>query len=171
MLRQKKHQVVQEMEQIFSSRSCAIVLRHGRLNANEIREVRRLMRAVGGFRVTKKSLLNVAWRGTVFHPMITHIDSGPTAVGYSNDPVTLAKVVMECTKKFPEKLIPLIGYLDGQQVNPADIRAFSELPSLDVARSRLVGLVVAPAQRLLSLLQEPAAQIARMAHSYATKEQ
>ena len=43
-------------------------------------------------------------------------------------------------------------------------------PSLDEIRATLLGLLNAPATRIASVVQAPAAQLARVFNAYATKE-
>ena len=52
--------------------------------------------------------------------------------------------------------------MDGRALTPADIATLATLPSLDELRGRLVGLLQAPAQKLVTLLVEPGAQLARL---------
>ena len=45
------------------------------------------------------------------------------------------------------------------------IKFLGSLPSLDEIRGKLVGLILAPAQRIASVLQAPAGKIARVLES------
>lgn len=49
------------------------------------------------------------------------------------------------------------------------VEALAKLPSLDELRSKLVGLLVAPATRVATVLQAPASQLARVTAAYAEK--
>jgi large subunit ribosomal protein L10 len=49
------------------------------------------------------------------------------------------------------------------------VKALATLPSLDVLRARLLGMIQTPATRLASLTQAPAAQIARVLGAYAAQ--
>ena len=55
-------------------------------------------------------------------------------------------------------------------LNQDGIRALASLPSLDELRSKLIGLVQAPATKLAQLATAPAAKLARVFGAYATKE-
>jgi large subunit ribosomal protein L10 len=50
------------------------------------------------------------------------------------------------------------------------IKALASLPSLDELRAKIVGLIVAPATKLATITQAPAAQLARVLSAYAEKE-
>ena len=50
------------------------------------------------------------------------------------------------------------------------VKALASMPSLDELRGKLVGLIVAPATKLATVTQAPAAQLARVFNAYAEKE-
>ena len=52
----------------------------------------------------------------------------------------------------------------------AGVQALATLPSLDELRAKIVGLIVAPATKLATITQAPAAQIARVLAAYADKD-
>ena len=54
------------------------------------------------------------------------------------------------------------GYLDGKALDPSEISKLATLPNLKEIRGTLVGLLVAPATKLVRLLNEPGAQLARL---------
>ena len=51
----------------------------------------------------------------------------------------------------------------------AEIVALADLPSLDVLRGRLVGLIQTPATRLVQIINTPASQLARVIKAKAEK--
>jgi large subunit ribosomal protein L10 len=52
----------------------------------------------------------------------------------------------------------------------AGVQALATLPSLDELRAKIVGLIVAPATKIATITQAPAAQLARVLSAYAEKE-
>ena len=56
---------------------------------------------------------------------------------------------------------------NADEIDLDKIKFLASLPSLDEVRGKLVGLIIAPAQKLASILQEPGGQLARLisAHS------
>jgi len=55
-------------------------------------------------------------------------------------------------------------------LNEAGITQLATLPSLDELRARLLALLNTPATRIATVLQEPAAQLARVCGAYGSKE-
>ena len=50
------------------------------------------------------------------------------------------------------------------------VKALATLPSLDELRAQILGLLVAPATKIATIAQAPAAQLARVLSAYAEKE-
>jgi len=86
--------------------------------------------------------------------------SGPTAIGSSKDPVMAAKVLVDFAKK-NEKLVIIGGGLEDKPLSKTDVEALAKLPSLNDLRGKLVGLIQAPATKLLRVIIEPATQVLR----------
>ena len=54
------------------------------------------------------------------------------------------------------------GYLNNQRLETAELMVLADLPSIEVLRGRLLGLLQAPAAQLARLLNTPATQLARV---------
>ncbi|MDG1465687.1 MAG: 50S ribosomal protein L10, partial [Alphaproteobacteria bacterium] len=92
-----------------------------------------------------------------------HMDTmfkGPTAIGSSNDPVMAAKILVDFAKE-NEKLVIIGGGLEDKALSKTDVEALAKLPSLNDLRGKLVGLLQAPASKILRLSMEPASQVLR----------
>ena len=85
---------------------------------------------------------------------------GPTAIGSSNDPVMAAKILVDYAKE-NEKLVIIGGGLEDKALSKIDVEALAKLPSLNDLRGKLVGLLQAPASKILRLSVEPASQVLR----------
>ena len=66
-----------------------------------------------------------------------------------------AKAVKNFAAEF-DKLKLKFGYLNNQRLDEAAIIALADLPSLDVLRAKLLGLLNAPATKLATLINTPA---------------
>jgi len=86
-----------------------------------------------------------------------------TGVAYTGqDPVALAKVLVDFAKDNPN-LVFKAGIVSGNQLlDTAGVKALSTMPSLPELRSKLLGLMKAPASQLVRLLNAPASQLARV---------
>ena len=91
----------------------------------------------------------------------SHFD-GPTAIAISfGDPVGLAKILSDFAKDH-EVFELKGGVVDGEVIDAAQIAALAKLPSMDALRGTIIGLLQAPATKLVRLITEPGAQLARL---------
>ena len=126
------------------------------------------MRAAGAsLKVAKNRLARLALEGSEIESIGEYL-SGPTVLGYSEDPVAAAKVLVKFAKK-NEKLEVLGGAMGSTALDLAGVKALAELPSLDELRGKLVGLLQAPAGKLASVTQAPAGQLARVFGAYGSQ--
>ncbi|TVQ83681.1 MAG: 50S ribosomal protein L10 [Micavibrio sp.] len=168
MNRAQKVKAVEELHQMFESSELVVITHYSGLNVAEISELRAKMRESGAsFKVTKNTLAKRAVEGTRFSGLADQF-SGPTGMATSQDPVAAARVAYEYAKE-NDKLVILGGALGEQILDSASVEALAKLPSLDELRSKLVGLLVAPATRVATVLQAPASQLARVTRAYADK--
>jgi large subunit ribosomal protein L10 len=59
--------------------------------------------------------------------------------------------------------------MDGKLIKQSDIKTLATLPSLNVLRGKIVGLLQAPATRIAGVLAAPGGQIARVMKAKADK--
>jgi len=167
--RAEKRELVAELTSVFSSTPIVVVAHYQGLSVAEMTDLRERMREAGAaFKVTKNRLTRLALQGTPSEP-VSDLFEGPTAIGYSDDPVAAPRVLTKFAKE-NEKLIILGGVMEGQTLDANGVRAVADLPSLDELRAKLVGLLQTPAQRVASVLQAPGGQIARVLSAHAEKQ-
>lgn len=168
MDRARKAEVVAELQEAFSGTESVVVTLNQGLTAGQTSELRVRMRKEGvNFRVSKNRLVLRALKGTRFEgigPML----KGPIGLATSKDPVAAAKIAANFAKD-NEKFVIIGGALGEKLLDKSAVEALAKLPSLEELRGKLVGLLQAPAQRLATLSQAPAAQVARVISAYASK--
>ena len=170
MDRSQKEAQVAELRQTFEAHHLMVITHQTGLTVAEVSELRNQMRDAGAkFRVTKNRLAKIAIKGSKFEQLADQF-SGPTAIAVSEDPVAAAKVVSEFVKT-NDKLVILGGALDEKALDAAGVAALARLPSFDDLRSKLIGVLQAPAGKLASVIQAPAGQLARVLSAYGSTEQ
>ena len=169
MDRAQKTELVAEMNSIFSETSVIVITRNLGLTVAQSTDLRTKMRDAGAsYKVAKNKLAKLAIEGTVYSP-IGDMLTGPTALSTSADPVAPAKVIVEFAKT-NDKLEIVGGAMGDTLLDANGIKALALLPSLDELRAKIVGLIVAPATKIATIAQAPAAQLARVLSAYAEKE-
>ena len=170
MNRTEKQQLIDELHSEFERAPHAVVVDFRGLGVNAATEFRRKVRASGSsYRVVKNSLALRAVKDTPLEKLGSHFD-GSTGVAYTGqDPVALAKLLMDLIKENPQ--IKLKGGLvaGSQVLNAEGVKALSTMPSLPELRARLLGLLNAPAVKLVRLLATPATQMAQVLKAHQDK--
>ncbi len=172
-LAQKEEQVV-ELKEKFSQAKSVYVADYRGLDVMAADELRRRVRDVGAgdfeYRVAKNAVLKLASTGSGVEGIAAHFE-GPTAIALSyGDPIGLAKVLSEFSKGH-EVFEIKGGVVDGEVVDPRQIAELAKLPSLDALRGTIIGLLSAPATKLVRLLVEPAAQLARLVEARRAQQE
>jgi len=161
MDRSQKEELVSRMRQVLQSASSIIVTQQTGLTVSEVTALRAQVREVGAeFKVMKNTLAQLAVKGTEME-VLSPLLQGPTALAYSSDPVSAAKVVSKFANS-NEKLTVVGGYLDGRLLDQNAVKALATLPSLDELRSKIIAVISAPATKLAVLSKEPATRVARV---------
>ena len=164
MNRSEKKEFVQKLKEEIDTSSSVIVTHYSGLSVDESEQLRSEMRSNGAkFKVTKNRLTKLALEQTKFKN-ISDLFSGPTAIAYSDDPVAPAKVAVSFEKKLENFKIIGGGY-DGEKIDLEKINFLATLPSMDELRGKIVGLISAPAQKIASIVKEPAGKIVRLVSS------
>jgi large subunit ribosomal protein L10 len=96
--------------------------------------------------------------------------SGQTAVVTGEkDVAPVAKILKSFAAEF--KIATLkVGVVDKAVLSTQDIESLAELPSRDVLIAQLLGLFLSPMTKLVRLLNEPGASLARLLNAKAGKE-
>ena len=166
--RTEKTQMVESLRSALKGAGLVVLTRQSGLTVDESLDLRRKVRAASAhFKVAKNTLVCLAIKDTSCESLIEHL-KGPTALAYSEDSVAAAKVIADFANK-NDKLEIVCGVMGGSFLNAAGVKALASLPSLDELRSKIVGLIQAPATKVARVLQAPAGQLARVFSAYSKK--
>ncbi len=169
MDRAQKQEVVKDLHGVFNSAGVVVVTHYNGLNVADMTDLRDRLREIGAsFKVTKNRLTKLALKGTDKAPL-GDLFTGPTGIGFSDDPVAAPKVLVKFAKDH-ENLKILGGMMGEVVLDENAIKELASLPSLDELRAKLVGLLSTPATRIAGVLQAPAGQVARVIGAFGAKE-
>ena len=161
MNRSEKKDFVEKLKKEFNDSSSVIVAHYSGLTVDQAEDLRKEIRNNGAkFKVTKNRLAKLALEGTQFKD-IADLFSGPTAIAYSDDPITPAKIAVNFEKKLENFKIIGGGY-EGEKIDLSKINFLATLPSIDELRGKILGLILAPAQKIASVVKEPGGQLVRL---------
>ena len=115
-------------------------------------ELRKSVRTAGGrYAVVKNTLAERAAKGTVIADALKDL-KGVTSIAYTKaDPVALAKALTKYAKDNPEFKFKA-GVVEGRAVSIKELEALASMPSKEEIFSKLLFLINAPAQRLVTVM-------------------
>jgi large subunit ribosomal protein L10 len=164
--RAEKKELVTALHDVFKDTGVIVVAHYAGLTVAQMTTFRRRMKAAGGkVKVAKNRLAKLALVGTEAAG-IADLFKGPTVIAYSSDPVAAPKVAMAFAKEH-DKLVILGGAMGRTVLAPESVKALAELPSLDELRSRIIGMIQAPASKLARTIKEPSSGLARVIQAHA----
>ena len=129
---------------------------------------KRLHLAGAEVHVVKNSIFRIAAKEAGIADLGQPLAGQLAVVTGQKDVSVAAKAVKNFHAEF-EKPVLRFGFLNNQPMSAKDITTLADLPSLDVLRAKLLGVLMAPAQKLAALLNTPGSQLARVLKAYADK--
>lgn len=138
------------------------------LTVDKFSELRKRLRGTGAeVHVYKNRLVKKATERAGFPVEIGASLKGQTAVITGEKDVCAAAKVMKTFSDEFEKPQIKAGIMDGKYLDAAGIKVLADLPTREVLLAQLLGVLQAPASKLVRLLNEPAASLARVLNAKA----
>lgn len=164
-----KKQLVAALNTAFVNDAGSIVVAHySGLTVAQMQKLRKEMKKSGAtVKVAKNTLVKIALAGTE-SASISSLMKGPTILAYASDPVAAPKVAVAFAKDH-DKLVILGGAMGKTILDANGVKALADLPSLDELRAKLIGLLNAPATKIVRTIKEPGAKLARVIQAKAAK--
>ena len=168
MNKDKKKIYIEEMKNFFNKKTSVLVTHYQGLTVKEIDKLRAEMRKYGIlFKITKNRITNLALEGSKFKKL-ENLFSGPTAVAFSEDAITSAKILTKFAKTNSNLKI-IGGIMDVEPLSVEDVEKIATLPTLNEARAKIIGILTTPAQKIMSILLAPGSKIAILALAKSKK--
>jgi len=146
-----------------------IVVSYKGLKVAHLTELRkRLLKAGAEVHIVKNSVFRVAAQEAGVGDLNGALAGQLAVVTGQKDISAAAKALKNFAAEF-DKLKFKFGYLNNQRLEEAAIVALADLPSLDVLRATLLGLLNAPATKMAVLLNTPAKMLAQVIKAKSEK--
>lgn len=159
---EQKQAVVAEVAAQAAQSSAAVAAEYAGLNVAEMTRLRNSAKAAGVYlKVVRNTLARRALEGTDFDCMRDGL-KGPLLLAFSREePGASARVIRDFARDNDNLAVKLVA-LNGELLAPAEIDKLANLPSQEQARAMLLGVMQAPLGKLLRVLAEPEAKLARL---------
>ena len=150
--RAKKKEQVDKLGKQLENASSLIVTTYSKLTVAQDYELRKTLRGSGAkYAVVKNTLAERAAKGTKVEGVLKNL-SGVTSIAYTEgDPVALAKALSKYAKDNPEFTFKA-GVVEGRVISINEIKALATMPAKEEIYSKLLFLINAPAQRLVTAM-------------------
>jgi len=148
----RKQEQVDKLSGDLKQVSSLIVATYSKLTVEKDYELRKALRSTGAkYQVVKNTLAERAAKGTKVEEALKNL-AGVTSIAYTEgDPVALAKALSKYAKDNPEFTFKT-GVVEGRVVTIKEIEALASMPSKEEIYSKLLFLINAPAQRLVTVM-------------------
>ena len=169
-MRPEKVTIVSDVKARLQASPFAIVTDYAGMQVSHFEELRTRLGAVGAeCHVVKNTFLKRA-AAELSMPELNGVLTGQTAVVTGESDICAAAKVLKTFASEFEKPVVKAGILDNAALTSEQVLALASLPSKEVLQATLLGLLLAPATRLVRVLNEPGASLARLLKAKAEKE-
>ena len=150
--KEDKKKDLESLRQELSAARNLFVTGYEKLRVDQDFELRKAIRGAGGnYRVIKNNLAAMASEGTPSEPVLKGL-KGMTSMAYTaQDPVALAKALTTYAKANPAFTFKA-GVVEGRVIDVKSINELATMPSKEEILAKLLYLINAPAQRLVTAL-------------------
>ncbi|MGC1370500.1 MAG: 50S ribosomal protein L10 [Candidatus Sulfotelmatobacter sp.] len=150
--RAKKREQVEKLSAELKKVSSAVVATYSKLTVAQDYELRKALRGAGAkYQVVKNTLAELAAKDTKIEGGLKNL-TGVTSIAYTTgDPVAMAKALTKYAKDTPEFTFK-IGVVEGRVISIKEIESLASMPSKEELMSKLLFLINAPAQRLVTVM-------------------
>lgn len=167
--KERKEEVLATYAEWLGKSEAVIVVEYTGAKMKDLDGIRAKVREAGGeFHVLKNTLARRAFADNGMNLPAEYLVQS-TAVSFAfSDPASTAKALSEAMKG--NAFIKVKGgYMGGQVLNPAQVKALADMPPLPVVRAQLLGVLQAPAGKLVRTIAEPARGLAAVIKAFSEK--
>jgi len=168
-MRAEKKFITTEYVARLNSSPFFIVVEYTGLKVPHFNELRSRLRKNGAeAHVVKNSIFRIAAKEAGVADLAGTLSGQLAVITGQKDVTSSAKTLKNFAAEF-EKAKVKFGYLGSKRLEAADLEVMADLPSIEVLRGKIVGLIQAPAQKLAAIISTPGLQVARIIKAKADK--
>jgi len=149
----RKQEDLTALTEGLNNSKSAMIVSFNKLTVNKDQEFRHQLREAGAkYQVVKNTIARRAVKGTPYEGASEYL-KGVTGIAWTeNDAVILSKTVSKFIKDNKDFYTFKAGIVEGKVVNLAQVEAIASLPSKEELISKLMFVINAQAQRIVSVI-------------------
>ena len=153
MATKRKYQMVDRISELLAESKFVIATDYRGLSVTQITELRHQLRNIGTeYHVVKNTLAKFAANNTGKQELCQLL-TGPTALAFGHENMPeLAKALLDYIRISKATISIKGALLDDRLIEIEEVRSLATLPSIDVLRARLLGVLVGPVFSLQNVL-------------------
>jgi large subunit ribosomal protein L10 len=167
--KQRKEETLSTYSDWIKKSQAVILVEYTGAKMKDLDNIRAKIRETGGeFHIVKNTLVRRVFADSgMDFPKDYLVKS--TAISFAfNDPASTAKALTDATKG-SEFVKVKGGFMTGKALSAAQVKALADLPPLPVVRAQLLGVLQAPAGKLVRTIAEPARGLAGVIKAFSEK--
>lgn len=165
--KQRKEEVLDQYSEWIKKSEAVILVEYSGARMKDINAIRAKVRDAGGeFHIVKNTLARRAFANSGMELPADYLVKSTAITFAFTDPASTAKALTESTKG-SEFVKVKGGFMGGKALNAAQVKSLSDMPPLPVMRATLLGVLQAPAGKLVRTLAEPARGLAAVVKAFS----
>lgn len=164
--KKRKEEILDNYKEWLDKSKAIVLTEYTGLSVKDLDQLRQKMRDNGGeFHIVKNTLGRKLVQDAGY-PVDEKMFTGSTGIGFAfEDAPGLAKAISDFANT-SEFVKIKGGYLANHLMSASQVKALSDMPPLPVVRAQLLGMLNAPASKLVRVIAEPGRQIASVIRAY-----
>ena len=167
--KERKEEVLTRYTDWLKQSQAVVLVEYTGVKMKDLDNIRAKIRESGGeFHVVKNTLVRRAFADSGMELPTDYLVKS-TAISFAfTDPASTAKALTDAMKG-KEAIKVKGGYMSGQALNAAQVKALADMPPLPVVCAQLLGMLQAPAGKLVRTIAEPARGLAAVIKAFTEK--
>ncbi|HSO13375.1 MAG TPA: 50S ribosomal protein L10 [Anaerolineales bacterium] len=167
--KERKEEVLATYAEWLKKSQAVILVEYTGVKMKDLDNIRAKIREAGGeFHVLKNTLARRAFADNGMSLPAEFLVKSTAVSFVFSDPAFTAKALNEATKG-NEFVKVKGGFMSGQVLSASQVKALADMPPLPVVRAQLLGVIQAPAGKLVRTIAEPARGLAAVIKAFSEK--
>ncbi|MCB0116067.1 MAG: 50S ribosomal protein L10 [Caldilineaceae bacterium] len=172
--RAKKEELVALYKENIENASALVLTEQNGATVAQITSLRARLRSTGTtYMVTKNTLFDLALKEAGREVDVSSVLEGPVAVAFIGEDIGKGvKSLNDWIRENGGEVVKVKNaILQNEVLNAAQAAQLSELPTREEMLAKLLGTIIAPASKLVRVINEPGASLARVLKAHAEPQE